>query len=107
MAYADEEHPISLSFTPAETNPEHVHVTVRSGINGARAHCGDLVLRHEDWTVLRQLLELGAEQWRGDLPRGDEAGAMTFRGPGDAVQRVSDRHPDGLIWALRDAVVFG
>lgn len=105
--YADEEHPISLSFTVTSTNPEHVHVAIRSGIDGARAHCGDLVLRHEDWTVLRRLLKLGNEQWRGDLPRNDEAGAMTYRGPGDSVQRVDDRHPEGLIWVQRNAAVFG
>lgn len=38
---------------------EHVHVTVRAGVEGQRALCGTLTLRPEEWRELRGIIEEG------------------------------------------------
>lgn len=61
MSLGDDEHPISFRFEP-EVRGDHVHVTVRAGLGARgdvpamRALCGTLVMRREEYALLRLAL---------------------------------------------------
>lgn len=46
---------VSFSFEPRHEGA-HVRVVVRCGPDGSRAHCGELVMRSGEWSLLRWLL---------------------------------------------------
>lgn len=63
----DDEHPISFRFQIAEENPVHARVVVWAGHRASgRGNCGTLMLRVEEWRVLREILAYGSDSWVAD-----------------------------------------
>lgn len=56
MPLGDVEHPISFLFQPKVEQGEHVVIEVRAGLRPHRAITGELIMRAEEWAVLRELM---------------------------------------------------